>query len=415
MAGRETNKPTRFERMYKIWDYLRNHTDRNHPTSIARMRNDKRGRAYIGDKQTVNRLIKDMAHIMNLKEDINQDVNTDDGDDAQGIEYKPESEWKLYFDDFKKFYGDEERYERDDIEEYSSYMDNVMHIKNLYYNRTFSEQEVDSIIEGILATRTLDSVAAQELIRKVEDNMTTEFYKRTPRHICKVQEPELADRELLKNNLSIIQKAIDDNVRISFRFNGYSYEKKLEPVREEKDELSPYYIVASGGRYYLLAAKEYPALQIYMSIWRIDLMTDIEIPQRKDRLHIKGIPRIPKKNVVNLPLKWSDDFQLKHLNMSFDKPVSVTLRIKSEKCTDNPKKRVRPGYTFLHDWFGDSFRYIRTEDTPPYDDIVRVECSPYGMAHWALQYSELVEVLEPESLRNDIKDKIRSLNSKYSV
>lgn len=70
-----------------------------------------------------------MAHIMNLKEDINQDVNTDDGDDAQGIEYKPESEWKLYFDDFKKFYGDEERYERDDIEEYSSYMDNVMHIK----------------------------------------------------------------------------------------------------------------------------------------------------------------------------------------------------------------------------------------------------------------------------------------------
>lgn len=41
MAGRETNKPTRFERMYKIWDYLRNHTDRNHPTSIARMRNDK--------------------------------------------------------------------------------------------------------------------------------------------------------------------------------------------------------------------------------------------------------------------------------------------------------------------------------------------------------------------------------------
>lgn len=64
MAGRETNKPTRFERMYKIWDYLRNHTDRNHPTSIARMRNDKRVRAYIGDKQTVNRLIKDMAHIM---------------------------------------------------------------------------------------------------------------------------------------------------------------------------------------------------------------------------------------------------------------------------------------------------------------------------------------------------------------
>ena len=133
-----------------------------------------------------------------------------------------------------------------------------------------------------MATRTLDSKSAQELVKKVEDNMTTVFYKRTPRHICKVQEPELADRELLKDNLAIIQKAIDDNVRIQFRFNGYSYEEKLEPVRAEMDELSPYYIVASGGKYYLLAAKEYEGYKPNMSIWRIDLMTDIEIPGRND-------------------------------------------------------------------------------------------------------------------------------------
>ena len=206
------------------------------------------------------------------------------------IRDRPEAEWRLYFDDFKKFYGDKERYERDDSDEDDSYIANVMRIKNLYYNRTFSEKEVDSIIEGIMATRTLDSKSAQELVRKVEDNMTTVFYKRTPRHICKVQEPELADRELLKDNLAIIQKAIDDNVRIQFRFNGYSFEKKLKPVREESDELSPYYIVASGGKYYLLAAKEYEGYKPNMSIWRIDLMTDIEIPGRNDRLHIKGIP-----------------------------------------------------------------------------------------------------------------------------
>ena len=401
MAKRKIQKPTRFERMYKVWDYLRKNTDRRHPTSIAKMRKDENINAYIGDKETINRLLKDMANIMNLE----------DGES----DYKPEAEWRLYFDDFKKFYGDKERYERDDSDEDDSYIANVMRIKNLYYNRTFSEKEVDSIIEGIMATRTLDSKSAQELVRKVEDNMTTVFYKRTPRHICKVQEPELADRELLKDNLAIIQKAIDDNVRIQFRFNGYSYEKKLEPVREESDELSPYYIVASGGKYYLLAAKEYEGYKPNMSIWRIDLMTGIEIPGRNDKLHIKGIPRIPKKNVSNLPEKWSEDFQLKHLNMSFDKPVPVTLRIKSEKCEDNPKKRVRPGYTFLHDWFGDSFTYIRTEKEPPYDDIVRVECSPYGMAHWALQYSELVEVLEPESLREDIKNKIKALNEKYSL
>ena len=35
MAKRKIQKPTRFERMYKVWDYLRKNTDRRHPTSIA--------------------------------------------------------------------------------------------------------------------------------------------------------------------------------------------------------------------------------------------------------------------------------------------------------------------------------------------------------------------------------------------
>ena len=75
-----------------------------------------------------------------------------------------------------------------------------------------------------MATRTLDSKSAQELVRKVEDNMTTVFYKRTPRHICKVQEPELADRELLKDNSALYRKQLMI-MRIQFRFNGYFMRK----------------------------------------------------------------------------------------------------------------------------------------------------------------------------------------------
>ncbi len=52
---------------------------------------------------------------------------------------------------------------------------------------------------------------------------------------------------------------------------------------------------------------------------------------------------------------------------------------------------------------------------PPYDDIVKVECSPFAMTHWALQYCDRVEVMEPESVRNDVITKIRNLNVKYRV
>ena len=204
---------------------------------------------------------------------------------------------------------------------------------------------------------------------------------------------------MLRENLRTIQKAMDHNAQIRFQFNGYTYEKKLEPASEIKYTLSPYYIVASGGKYYLLACmpirRKNKTLK-NMSIWRIDLMTEIEIPGINEELGLDGSPRIPKRDVEDPPMEWSEDFQLKHLHMSFGKPIWITLRIKSEKKADDPTQRVRADYTFLHDWFGDNFRYMYSEENAPYDDIVKVECTPYGMVHWALQYSDRVEVVEPK-------------------
>ena len=57
--------------------------------------------------------------------------------------------------------------------------------------------------------------------------------------------------------------------------------------------------------------------------------------------------------------------------------MTIKLRIKSPKEKDNPSKPLRADYTFMYDWFGDTFKYIRTEESEPYDDIVEVKCSPY--------------------------------------
>ena len=408
MGKRKLSKAARFERMFRIWEYLKNNTDKDHPTTQAEMRKSEVAE-FIGDKETFNRLIKDMARTMNS--------------DSDGYGYKQEEEWKIYFHDFKKYYGNiaennGEETDADRDEEYDEFADQTMHIDGLYYNRTFSYDEINSIIEGILSTKTLDTKSAAKLIEKVEKNLTTKFYKKGPKQICKVMEPELADREWMRINLLTIQKAIDNNVQISFRFNGYTYQKKLEPIRDRKDTVSPYYIVTSSGRYYLLACKEVvikgEAIR-NMSIWRIDLMTDIEIPGVNEKLKIKGYPRIPKRDVENLPMEWSEDFQLKHLNMFYDRPVWITLKIKSPKREDDPTRRIRADYTFLHDWFGDKFRYVETEKTAPYDDIVKVECSPLAMVHWALQYSDKVEVVAPENVRNDVIEKIRNLNVKYGM
>lgn len=404
MARRKLSKAARFERMFKVWEYLKNNTDYEHPTTQAEMRKSQEVGEFIGDKETFNRLIKDMARTMNSDE----------------YGYKKEEDWKIHFNDFKKYYGNgtedcefEDDFGTDD--EYDKFVDQSMRIEELYYNRTFTYEEINNLIEGVLATKTIDTKESQHLIKKIEDNLTTKYYKKGPKQICKVQEPELVDRQLLRENLLAIQKAIDNNVQVSFRFNRYTYRKKLEPVSETRYMVSPYYIVASGGRYYLLACMEIFKEKQWlrnMSIWRIDLMTDIEIPEVNKELGIMGKPRIPKSEVENLPLQWSEDFQLKHLNMSYDRPEWITLRIKR---TNSETQKVEANYTFLHDWFGNSFRYIETEKEAPYDDIVKVECSPYAMVNWALQYSDRVEVVEPKKVRDAVINKIKNLNSKYKI
>lgn len=71
-------------------------------------------------------------------------------------------------------------------------------------------------------------------------------------------------------------------------------------------------------------------------------MTEIEIPGINEELGLYGSPRIPKRDVEDLPMEWSEDFQLKHLYMSFGKPTWITLRIKSEKKrTTLPKESGR--------------------------------------------------------------------------
>lgn len=394
-----SERPKNFERSWRILEYLRANSDAEHCVTRAEMLRDPVMQHYVAGKETFNDAIFNMALAMNC--------------DESGM-VRPQEEWKITYQAFQeKYSGTDNETETEDVEEKDGQKEYRLPIRGLHYRHTFSYEEISALIEGVLFSRTLDTKTANHLVKKIEDNLTTKFYKRGPKNICTVRETVLADRERLRENLLLVQRAIDDRVRIRFRFNGYNRKKELEPVRGEKDTVSPYYIVANTGRYYLLACKEIQrsgSLDRRMSIWRIDLMTELEIPGRDDR-H-RGEPALEKRKVDDLPQVWNEEFPLHHLNMSYDRPVPITLRITR---SGGPASQPRPDYTFLYDWFGDTFRYERTETQPPYGDIVRVICSPFAMVNWALQYSDRVEVLQPEEVREQVMEKIKNLNQKYGL
>lgn len=394
-------KPSNFERSWNILEYLRKNTDAEHPVrSLSALLKDYAElEKYISDKDTFKSAVWNMANTLN-----------------SGVDecMLPQDQWKLVYDAYLEKFGAAD--EADSSEPTGDEDDGDAPkktsgkrkvdppVNNLFYRHAFSYDEISSLIEGVLFSRTLSTSQANLLVKKIKQNLTSKFYPEVPEHICKVRETVPVNWERLWENLLLIQRAIDSRAKIVFQFNGYNRDQNLVAVHKEEDIVSPYYCVAYGGRYYLLACQEKQwetGPERRMSIWRIDLMSEIKCLEDQ---------ALKKEDVAGLPQKWNETFLFHHLNMSFDEPIPITLRIVNPWSGQGGETWTN--YTFLVDWFGDTFRYERTDGD---GDIVRVICSPFGMVNWALQYSDRVEVLEPPEVREAVVEKIKRLNKKYGV
>ncbi|MCC3865675.1 WYL domain-containing protein [Terrisporobacter petrolearius] len=278
---------------------------------------------------------------------------------------------------------------------YDKFDSKELRMTNLRYVHEFSMDEVDSIIEAIQFSKTLSNEKSKIIIEKVK-GLTSKYYKNKTNHINTVPQFSTINKKILKQNLITIQQAIEDKVKISFFFNRYNRAKQLENSRSSRYVISPYYIAAYNGKYYLLANTEpYENTSIY----RIDLMTDIQIPKEDNT---KGIRRKSIRNVRGISEVWNpEDFMIKHMNMFYDDPMTIGLKVKNHK------------YTIIHDWFGDQYTFKKKIDEN-YDEI-EVVCSPNAVVHWAMQYCNYVEVISPIFVRDDVISILKNMVEKYDI
>jgi predicted DNA-binding transcriptional regulator YafY len=96
--------------------------------------------------------------------------------------------------------------------------------------------------------------------------------------------------------------------------------------------------------------------------------------------------------------------------MASDAPVDITFKILELPRVDDISKSDKYSYTFLFDTFGSRYEYKKTKSG---DEFVTVNCSPSEMINWALQHSDRVEIVEPEMLRHDIKERARQISKMY--
>lgn len=297
-----------------------------------------------------------------------------------------------------------------------------LQLRSLRYNQILSFAELNQVIEGVLFLKSIDDESKEKIIRKLITLSSKNFPKYSPyisentrtisKKIAGVFEDSRVDEIALKNNLQVIRTAIEANkgagLKISFYFNGYDENKKLKARVDANGAklryvVNPYYIIMYNGKPYLICATE-PHDDV--AIYRIDLMseitTEIKVSLAKDGKMISE-KRRPKSEIKGLPMEWNSKeaskFQTEHLYMYYGKPESISLKIDKDR------------YTLLHDYFGDRYQFVEHIDDTW--DCIEVECVPDAMISWAMQCSDFVEVLQPESLRQRILGKCKSLAERY--
>ena len=294
----------------------------------------------------------------------------------------------------------------DQSEKYDALLKRVPPVTNLRYVHDFSFDELDTIINALYFSKTVNEEERDRLIYKLAKLSSKRYQKKwfsenNNRPVIKnifqgIVNNNDASRTELKKNIALIQSAIDEKVKIQFIMNVYNAERELVPSWTDKKgkailrKVTPYHILVYNDRYYMLANYERYS---NLSIWRIDLMSNVKLLEEAGR---------PKQEIKGMTNTWNgQEYMEQHLNMFYDDPVKVTLKVPNDH------------YTMMVDWFGNSFVKWRAIDEKY--DMVLVTCSEAAMINWAMQYSGVVEVLGPKDVQDAIEKRCRDVLAKLEL
>lgn len=220
-------------------------------------------------------------------------------------------------------------------------------------------------------------------------------------------------------NVHLIRMAIKDRKKVKFNLCVYDYfDQKVRlvpygkhgkvspetPDRYREDVhrvVSPFEVIYSNGRYYMLGAdfETERSSDLKYKLYRVDLMENLDFAPRTVAITKKeaGI----EEELANL-----FKYRMENPYMFTGQVERVRVRVDADQ------------FTQIVDWFSDNFKVVGFDanEDAYYDIEVKVNLNSFTF--WVLQYSGCVEVLDTgkkgdDSYRNHIKEMLRKALGKY--
>ncbi len=275
---------------------------------------------------------------------------------------------------------------------------NVLSLKEMGYDidmddgyrllsREFDDAELRILIDSVLFSKSISTKQAKDLVSKLQ-GLASNYFNAKVSHVSNLPELRRTINKQAMYCLDTLNDAIAAKHQVSFMYNDVGTDFKLYPRWNMHYIVNPYQIVASNGRFYLIG--NYDKYD-NVSHFRIDKMTDVrELDTKiKPMKQVEGL-----EHGLNLPKHMAE-----HIYMFSGLTVSVKMETTPEVFSD------------ITDWFGTDISVLEESEDKL---ILRVSCNEKAMRYWALQYGPSVEILEPESLRNQIITDMKDMLKRYS-
>ena len=262
---------------------------------------------------------------------------------------------------------------------------------DFYLKRQFTDGELRLLIDGLIFSRHIPYSQCKDLVEKLE-NLSNIYFRSRIRYISMLPEDRTDNRQLFYN-IELLDEAISKNRKVSFRYVEYQTDKKLHEKRRPDGSVreyvvTPYQMAAREGKYYLICNYDkYDDISNY----RMDRIRDIRI---------LGEPGKPFSE-----LKWSgsreldlEEYMKEHVYMYSGENIHVKFRI------------VKPMITDVIDMFGKDVIFSDEDETHV---TVSAKINERAMERFARNFAPDVEVLQPESMREKLREELERAAEVY--
>ncbi len=257
-------------------------------------------------------------------------------------------------------------------------------------SRDFELPELRLLIDAVQAANFITPKKTKELIKKIGTLCSVSQAKMLEKQVY-IEKRAKCTNEEIYYNIDIINRAIQTGKRVSFIYQKRQLDTaENKVVTEEKEfSVSPYAMIWSNDHYYLIGNN-----QKYNNLMhtRIDRMKKVEILEERAR---KFSEVSPYTNYFD-----SADYSGKIFNMFSGDTQTL------EMLCDNSMLEE------IVDRFGNNALIRTGEDEERF--LLSTKCVvSEGLVSWIMQFGGRLEVLQPTSLREQVKTRAKEIAKLY--